>query len=184
MRRSTIPTRLVSPYPGVDFLGRVEVFYSGRWGTICDNSFSTPEANVICQALNFTQGALCTVPNARYGRGTGTALAIADLLCLFFCYRSTGTVWLNYLDCSAGDEVLEDCNHRGWGLSYCNHRDDVGVVCRPSGILCNESWHLLSQFHCMDILHLYIRTSRREKPYSVSCRSHFNYRQLDCKFYL
>ena len=46
---------------------------------------------------------------------------------------TTGTVWLNYLDCSAGDEVIEDCSHRGWGLSYCSHFDDVGVVCRPSG---------------------------------------------------
>ena len=70
-RLSVIPTRLVSPYPGVDFLGRVEVFYSGQWGTICDSSFSTPEANVVCYALNFTQGAICVVSSAQYGRGTG-----------------------------------------------------------------------------------------------------------------
>ena len=70
-KRSMIPTRLVSPYPGVDFLGRVEVFYNGQWGTVCDNSFSIPEANVVCQALNFTEGAVCVVYNARYGQGTG-----------------------------------------------------------------------------------------------------------------
>ena len=46
---------------------------------------------------------------------------------------TTGRVWLNYLDCSAGDEVIEDCSHRGWGLSYCSHFDDVGVICRPNG---------------------------------------------------
>lgn len=70
-KHSIIPTRLVSPYPGVDFLGRVEVFYRGLWGTICGNSFSTPEANLVCHALNFTDGTLCVVYNARYGRGTG-----------------------------------------------------------------------------------------------------------------
>ena len=71
MKRSVIPTRLVSPYPGVDFLGRIELFYNNQWGTVCDDYFSTTDGNVICQALNFTGGAVCTVSNARYGQGTG-----------------------------------------------------------------------------------------------------------------
>lgn len=73
VKNSKIPIRLVSPYsgPGVDFLGRVEVFHDNQWGTICDDFFSIIDANVVCWMLNFTQGALCTFGSARYGQGTG-----------------------------------------------------------------------------------------------------------------
>ena len=70
-RQSNIPVRLVSPQPGLDFLGRVEVFHNNVWGTICDDSFGTTEANVVCQMLNFTRGALCYVGRARMGQGQG-----------------------------------------------------------------------------------------------------------------
>ena len=71
VKRSRIPIKLVPPYPGFDFLGRVEVFYANQWGTICDNYFTLTEGNVVCIMLNFTQGALCTVGSSRYGQGTG-----------------------------------------------------------------------------------------------------------------
>ena len=74
MRQSNIPLRLISPTPGFDFLGRVEVFHNNQWGTICDDSFGSTDANVVCQMLNFTEGALCYVGNARFGQGQGTAL--------------------------------------------------------------------------------------------------------------
>ena len=63
--------RLVSPSPGLHFLGRVEVFHDNQWGTVCDNSFYTAEANVICQMLNFIQGAVCSVSYAQFGQGRG-----------------------------------------------------------------------------------------------------------------
>ena len=70
-KHSKIPIRLVSPYSGVDYLGRVEVFYANQWGTICDDFFSVIDGNVVCLMLNFTQGALCTVGSSKYGQGTG-----------------------------------------------------------------------------------------------------------------
>ena len=70
-RQSSIPVRLVSPTPGLHFLGRVEVFYNNQWGTVCDDRFYTAEANVICQMLNFTQGAVCSVGSAQFGQGQG-----------------------------------------------------------------------------------------------------------------
>lgn len=68
VRSSNISVRLVSPYSGVDFLGRVEVLYNGQWGTICDRYFRTADANVICGMAGFSE-AICTVHNAGFGRG-------------------------------------------------------------------------------------------------------------------
>ena len=33
--------------------GRLEVFYSGAWGTVCDHSFSNISAQVACNILGF-----------------------------------------------------------------------------------------------------------------------------------
>ena len=71
VKQSNIPIRLVSTYPGLNFLGRVEVFHNNQWGTICDDLFGYNEANVVCQMLNFTRGSLC-YSSYTFGRGTGT----------------------------------------------------------------------------------------------------------------
>ena len=71
-KQSTIPVRLISPYPELDFLGRIEVFYNNTWGTVCDDSFSVTDGNVVCEMLNFTKGALCVPSSYRsFGQGTG-----------------------------------------------------------------------------------------------------------------
>ena len=75
MRQSNIPVRLVSTYPGLDFLGRVEVYHNNQWGTICDDLFGSVDANVVCQTLNFTNGALC-YNSYSFGRGTGIIIVL------------------------------------------------------------------------------------------------------------
>lgn len=71
VRPSAFDIRLAPAIRGLDFIGRVEVNYkNGGWGTVCDYRFDNSDANVICRALNFTR-AVCSVYNARTGRGSG-----------------------------------------------------------------------------------------------------------------
>lgn len=32
--------------------GRVEIYHDGSWGTVCDDSFNTASAQVICKMMN------------------------------------------------------------------------------------------------------------------------------------
>ena len=68
VRESMFAVRLISPFSGFNFLGRVEVNYNNVWGTVCDNRFNYNAANIVCQLLNYTRAA-CTIGNARLGRG-------------------------------------------------------------------------------------------------------------------
>ena len=72
-KQSNITLRLVTPasFSGLDFAGRVEVLYNNVWGTVCDDLFGITEANVVCEMLNYTRGALCSVSRSGLGQGQG-----------------------------------------------------------------------------------------------------------------
>jgi len=38
---------------GVSYKGRLEVWYNGVWGTVCNDGFSDIEASVFCYQLEF-----------------------------------------------------------------------------------------------------------------------------------
>ena len=95
--------------------GRVEVRYSGIWGTICDHSWDIRDAGVVCRQLGF-DGALSAPRDASFGRGNGP-------------------IWLDDINCVGMEISISDCHHSGWSVHNCGHYDDAGVVCRPTGKL-------------------------------------------------
>jgi len=101
-------------YPRKHNEGRVELFYKGEWGTICDDDFSINNANVLCRQLGFVSATGWT-HSAKYGKGQGK-------------------IWLDNVLCNGGEKSIEFCKSRGWGNSDCTHDEDAGVVCKDERI--------------------------------------------------
>ncbi|XP_029335067.1 soluble scavenger receptor cysteine-rich domain-containing protein SSC5D [Mus caroli] len=89
--------------------GRLEVWHSGRWGTVCDDGWDLRDAEVACRVLG-CGGALAAPGGAFFGEGTGP-------------------VWLSELNCRGNEGQLGICPHRGWKAHICSHEEDAGVVC-------------------------------------------------------
>jgi len=87
--------------------GRVEAYYNGEWGTICDSKWNNNKATMVCMQLGL--GSL-GIPS-KFGPGTGK-------------------IFLNNILCSKNNTVIANCGHYGVGITLnCDHSKDVGVKC-------------------------------------------------------
>ncbi|XP_031660691.1 neurotrypsin-like [Oncorhynchus kisutch] len=90
--------------------GRVEVFHSGDWGTVCDDHWTQQHAQVVCRQLGY-RGHADVMADRTFGEGYGLIL-------------------LDDVRCEGTESSLLDCHHGIWGRSDCSHGEDVGVRCR------------------------------------------------------
>ena len=104
-----------------DHEGRVEVFHSGRWGTVCDDYWDNRDADVACRMAGYGAGSVEDAGRfrrAHFGEGT------------------LGKIWLDNLRCTGGEASLFDCP-RARGIAVGEHncmaRENVGVRCLVTG---------------------------------------------------
>uniref|UniRef100_A0A3B4WD30 SRCR domain-containing protein n=1 Tax=Seriola lalandi dorsalis TaxID=1841481 RepID=A0A3B4WD30_SERLL len=86
--------------------GRVEVMHSGLWGTVCDDSFDTTDAKVICRMLGYN-----SAPST------------------FTASPGSGEIWLDDLRCTGSESDIFNCPNSGIGRHNCKHTEDAGVQC-------------------------------------------------------
>ncbi|XP_041425403.1 scavenger receptor cysteine-rich domain-containing group B protein isoform X11 [Xenopus laevis] len=89
--------------------GRVEIYYNGTWGTVCDDMWNMKSASVVCRQLH------CGEPKSAKIKS--------------FFGSGEGSIWLDNIQCNGNENALKDCKFRGWGKHNCVHEEDAGVEC-------------------------------------------------------
>lgn len=91
--------------------GLVEVSRDGTtWGTVCDDSWTLENANVVCRQLGYDR-ATAAYSNAFFGSGGNISIFLDDVACF-------GT-----------EARLDQCYSSEWNVHNCNHNEDAGVSC-------------------------------------------------------
>ncbi|XP_064388524.1 neurotrypsin-like [Halichondria panicea] len=106
--------------------GRLEFYYNGTWGTVCDDRFSINDARVACRQLGFS---------------TYTQYGTVGRLGFSQASSSTRT-WLDNLRCSGTESRLINCPANTIGDENCNHSQDIALICTANGSL-----RLVGSFH-------------------------------------
>ncbi|XP_041379071.1 deleted in malignant brain tumors 1 protein-like [Gigantopelta aegis] len=91
--------------------GRLEVCINGVWGTVCDDSWGSSDATVVCKQLGYAYtGYGIAKLNSHYGAGSGE-------------------IWLDDVACTSSNTKLLQCSSSPIGSHSCGHSDEAGVEC-------------------------------------------------------
>ena len=90
--------------------GRVEVCFNNAWGTVCDNSFSISDANVVCRELGYSFNGTQVLLISEFSQGSGP-------------------IFLDEVACDGEEERIMECGGTAPGVHTCTHNQDVAIRC-------------------------------------------------------
>ena len=115
--------------------GRVEICVNRVWGTVCQDGFSSDEANIVCRGLGLLNGILVFNYHEFSHNIFGfhyLALSVGptETLTNAFFGAGTGPIFLALLACAGREVNLLNCTSgRDRGITRCIHAEDVSVRC-------------------------------------------------------
>ena len=112
----TVPVRLAG-LDGINYAGRVEVFYQGKWGKICRNKWDINDANVVCKQLGFQS-------------------VLAEFVGMDAKDENISVVMSN-VACTGQESILASCK-RFDGKHYCVDNKGAQAFCEPSRLTINN----------------------------------------------
>ncbi|CAG2237291.1 Neurotrypsin [Mytilus edulis] len=90
------------------YQGRIEIFHSGKWGTVCDDKFDQNDARVVCRMLGLETPVILNTNS--FGEGAGE-------------------IWADELECTGEEHDIAGCPFPGFGNNDCTHKEDVSLIC-------------------------------------------------------
>nr|XP_006812538.1 PREDICTED: deleted in malignant brain tumors 1 protein-like [Saccoglossus kowalevskii] len=124
-----------------EFEGRVEVYYNGVWGTVCDDSWHIEDATVVCRQLSLGS-AISIFESSHFGPGSGPIL-MDDVECLGF-ERTLQQCSMHHLGMVTVIVVIKKiyyagvdhvCLHCAATCKYCSNSPEECTACAEPNFL-------------------------------------------------
>ena len=107
----TVPVRLAG-VNDLNYAGRVEVFYQGKWGKICRNEWDINDVKVVCRQLGFQS-------------------ALAEFIGMD-TKDETISVVMSDVECTGQESVLASCKRLDGKHDKCVDNIGAQALCVPS----------------------------------------------------
>uniref|UniRef100_A0A194ANN6 SRCR domain-containing protein n=1 Tax=Pinctada fucata TaxID=50426 RepID=A0A194ANN6_PINFU len=92
--------------------GTVQVYINGEWGAICDDSWDSKDAGVVCNMLGYPRANSVAVAESKYGTDQSVLIFLDDV------------------NCTGSEDHIASCTRpENWGVHNCRHNEDAGVRC-------------------------------------------------------
>ena len=126
--------------------GRVEVCINDQWGTVCDDSWDTTDATVICKQLGYAYtGSECYVCLVCVVNFILVSLCVGGIVYTNAHFGAgSGPIFLDDVQCSSNLNQLLECSSRPILSHNCLHSADAGVGCEG---ICIKVGNLIPTFN-------------------------------------
>ena len=112
--------------------GRVEIFYDGDWGRVCNESWTETSANVVCRQLGYGYALKSSIRNDSSPADYESS-PVHDLECPPYATKISDcnqTLSWEVHNCTQ-ETNISDCNQTLWEGHNCTQEDYVWVCCDP-----------------------------------------------------